>query len=57
MDTLNKIPPQNLEAERAVLGSMLIDKEAIVKVVGLISEEDFYSTAHQKIYQAITGLY
>ncbi len=52
-----KIPPQNLEAEQAVLGSILIDKNAIFRVADIIVPEDFYSPAHEKIYEAILALY
>ncbi len=52
-----KIPPQNLEAEQAVLGSILIDKNAIFRVADVIAPEDFYSPAHEKIYEAILALY
>ena len=37
-----KLPPQNLEAEQSFLGSLMIDKDAIIKVADLISEKDFY---------------
>lgn len=52
-----KLPPQNLEAEQAVLGSLLIDKNAIFKVADVLNPEDFYSPAHEKIYEAIIELY
>lgn len=47
-----KLPPHNLEAERAVLGAILIDHEAIHKVLEFLREEDFYREAHRKIYRA-----
>ncbi|MEE9192253.1 MAG: DnaB-like helicase N-terminal domain-containing protein, partial [Candidatus Aerophobetes bacterium] len=44
---LEKIPPQNLEAERAVLGGMLLERETIPKVLQIITEsESFYSEVH-----------
>ena len=52
-----KIPPQNLEAESSLLGALLIDTDAIVKVADIIRVEDFYDTKHQKIYSAIKKLY
>jgi len=52
-----KIPPQDVEAEKALLGSLLIDKEAIVKVADLITEEDFYKETHQLIYRAILEIW
>ena len=51
-----KIPPQNLEAEQTVLGSLLIDKNAIYRVADLLLPDDFYSPAHETIYTAITEL-
>ncbi|MDP2939612.1 MAG: replicative DNA helicase [Candidatus Omnitrophota bacterium] len=52
-----KLPPQNLEAEMAVLGSMLIDEEAISQALELIDESCFYKGAHNKIFSAILNLY
>jgi replicative DNA helicase len=54
---VDKIPPQNLEAEKAVLGSMLIEKEAIPKTIEILQSGDFYKEAHQLIYQTILSLY
>ena len=51
------MPPQNLEAETAVLGSMLLDKEAIAKAIERLDEEAFYTDSNRKIYQAILKLY
>lgn len=48
-----KIPPQNLDAETHVLASMLIDPEAIEKVVEHIEGKDFYRKSHQLIFDAI----
>ena len=44
-----KLPPQNTEAEQQVLGSLLIDKEAITKVADFMTANDFYAPAHEKI--------
>lgn len=52
----DRIPPQSKEAEQSVLGSMIIDKEAIYSAAELLADQDFYSTAHQKIYSAIISL-
>ena len=54
---IEKLPPQNLEAETAVLGSMLLDKEAIAKAIERLDEEAFYTDSNKKIYQAILKLY
>ena len=53
----NKLPPQNIEAEQSVLGSLLIDKDAIIKIADIISAEDFYRRAHEEIFQAVVDLY
>ncbi|MEK7195372.1 MAG: replicative DNA helicase, partial [Patescibacteria group bacterium] len=52
-----KLPPQNIEAEQAVLGSILIDKNAIYRVADILEPRDFYSPAHEKIYETIIDLY
>ncbi len=57
MENIDKIPPQNLEMEQSLLGSLLIDKDAIVKVADLISDDDFYKSNHGLIYQTIRELY
>ncbi|MDD4980974.1 MAG: replicative DNA helicase [Candidatus Omnitrophica bacterium] len=54
---LEKIPPQNLEAEMAVLGSTLIDEEAISVAIELLESDSFYKDTHRKIFQAISDLY
>ena len=51
------IPPQNTEAEASLLGAILIDSDAIVKVADIIQAADFYDPKHQRIYEAITQLY
>ncbi len=52
-----KLPPQNLEAEQSVLGCILIDKNAILKVADQLTPKDFYAPAHEKIYDTILELY
>jgi len=52
-----KVPPHNLEAERSTLGSLLIDKESIIKIADLVQADDFYHESHAIIYQAISDLY
>uniref|UniRef100_A0A7V3J9E4 Replicative DNA helicase n=1 Tax=candidate division CPR3 bacterium TaxID=2268181 RepID=A0A7V3J9E4_UNCC3 len=54
---MNRVPPQNIEAEQSVLGSLLLDKDAIIKVVDMLSPEDFYKEAHGMIYKAVLTLY
>ncbi len=58
ISTLNdKLPPQNLEAEKACLGSMLLDKEAIEVAIDILKGDDFYSSQHRLIFDAIIALY
>ncbi len=52
----DRVPPQSKEAELSVLGSMIIDREAIYAAAELLTDEDFYSTAHQKIFAGIISL-
>lgn len=52
-----RVPPQNLDAEKSVLGSILIDEEAIFKVADTLSPEHFYERKHQLIFEAMLGLY
>ncbi len=54
---IEKLPPQSIEAEEALLGSLLIDKEAIVRIADIIEPKDFYKDAHQLIYEAMGDLW
>jgi replicative DNA helicase len=56
-DKAAKLPPQNTDAEASLLGSLLIDADAIVKVADMIRFEDFYDERHGRIYQAAMQLY
>jgi len=51
------LPPQNVEAEQSVLGSLLIDPDALIKVTPFLRPEDFYRETHGQIYRAILGLH
>ena len=51
-----KLPPQEIEAEKSVLGALMLDKNAIIKVADLITPEDFYQPSHSKIYKSILEL-
>ncbi|QQR79459.1 MAG: replicative DNA helicase [Deltaproteobacteria bacterium] len=53
---VNKLPPQNIEAEQAVLGSVMIENEAINRVVEFAEPEDFYRESHRKIFKAMLEL-
>ncbi|UOF94489.1 MAG: replicative DNA helicase [Bacteroides sp.] len=52
-----KIPPQSIEVERIVLGSILLEKEALIKVIEFLYPEMFYDPLHQKIYQSFKNLF
>lgn len=54
---LDRVPPQNIEAEQSVLGAMLIEKEAISKVAEFLRPEDFYRESHRLIYATILELF
>lgn len=55
-ELLGRIPPNDLEAEQAVLGSMLVDKDAVFTVIEILKPEDFYRNEHAEIYSAILDL-
>jgi len=52
----HKLPPQNVEAEQSVLGGILIENDAINKVLEILTPEDFYRDAHRRIYNALINL-
>nr|MBP6943215.1 replicative DNA helicase [Candidatus Buchananbacteria bacterium] len=56
-ELLQRVPPQNLEAEQSLLGALLIDKDAIIKIADLISSDDFYQDANGQIYETIIELF
>ena len=51
------MPPQNLEAEESFLGSLMIDKDAIIKIADMINEKDFYRDNHRLIFETMKELY
>lgn len=53
----DRLPPQDTEAERSLLGCLMLDKNAIVKVVDFINARDFYKPVHQQIYQSCQELF
>ncbi|KPK41278.1 MAG: replicative DNA helicase [Omnitrophica WOR_2 bacterium SM23_29] len=55
--SLEKLPPQNIESEMAVLCSMLIEEAAISHAIEILDENCFYKEAHKIIFNAIVGLY
>src|SRR5258708_38574018 len=48
----DKLPPQNLDAEKSLLGALLLDRDAMNKIADLVKAEDFYQRGHQLIAQA-----
>src|SRR5690625_1570636 len=53
----NRLPPQSLEAERSVLGSILLDNEVFSQIEGSLRVEHFYKEGHRKIFRAMERLY
>jgi len=51
------LPPQNIEAEESIISAILIDNNTLLDVIEILAPQDFYRTAHQKIYAAITDLF
>ena len=54
---VEKLPPQNIEAEQSLLGALLIDKDAIIKIADLLKAGDFYSENHNIIFETILDLF
>ena len=54
---LGKIPPHDIEAEQAILGSMLTDKDAVIAAIEVLKEDSFYREDNKLIFNAITNLY
>ena len=52
-----KVPPHSLEAERSLLGSLLLDNNSFDDVAVIVIEDDFYLPSHREIYKAISELY
>jgi|SRR5579872_814039 len=57
LSTIDRLPPQNTEAECSVLGSILLDKDAIIKVADILHSEDFYDERNKTVYLAMLELY
>ena len=52
---ITRSAPQNISAEQATLGSILLEKESILNCIEVLHWEDFYKTAHQTIYPMCSG--
>ena len=57
MGISDKVPPQNIDAEQSVLGAMLLDKDAVINVAGVLKPEFFYQQANADIYDSILELF
>ena len=55
-ESSHKLPPQNMEAEQSVLGGILIENDAINKVMEILTPDDFYRDAHHKIFNSLLDL-
>lgn len=56
-EIVEKLPPQSIEAEQAVLGALLVDSNAIAKVVDIIKADNFYKQAHKQIFSNVVNLF
>jgi len=57
MPNIGRVPPQNIEAEQSVIGSMMLDREVIPVITELLKPEDFYRQDHVEIYEAVMDLF
>ncbi len=56
-ESLEKLPPQAIEAEKSLLGCLMLDKNTIIKVADFLTPADFYKKTHQYIYDAIVDIF
>jgi len=57
MSNMGRLPPQNIEAEQSVIGSMMLDREVIPVITEVLKAEDFYRQDHIEIYEAVMDLF
>ncbi|MCO5178402.1 MAG: replicative DNA helicase, partial [Thermomicrobiales bacterium] len=57
VQAIDRLPPHNIDAEQSVLGSLLIDRDAVIRIASYVKPTDFYRSAHGVIYEAIINLY
>ena len=55
-DQTLKLPPQNVEAEQAVLGAILLDNQALYKTLEILDPDEFYRPVHKRIFTAMVAL-
>ncbi len=56
MPDFGKVPPQAIDMEEAVLGAIMLEKEAVITILDILKPESFYKNSHQKIFKAISDL-
>ncbi len=56
MPDFGKVPPQAIDMEEAVLGAIMLEKEAVITILDILKPESFYKDSHQKIFKAISDL-
>jgi len=56
-DLVGKVPPQSIEAEKSLLGCILLDKNSIIKIIDFISDKDFYRNNHQEIFLILQEMF
>ncbi|MDI3299637.1 MAG: replicative DNA helicase [Bacillota bacterium] len=54
---VDRVPPQAIEAEQQVLGALLLDRDALVRIAVMLTPQDFYKEAHRVIYEAMLALF
>ena len=54
---LGKLPPQAVDLEEAVLGALMLEKNALSEVIDILKPDSFYKESHQKIFEAIFSLF
>jgi replicative DNA helicase len=57
LEAVERLPPHNIEAEQSVLGALMLDRDAIIRVASYVKADDFYISSNGTIYQAILDLY
>lgn len=57
MSGIERVPPQNLEAEQSLLGALLLDKDAIIRIADQVDAQDFYSDKHRMVFEGMLDLF
>ena len=55
--SLHKLPPHNIEAEESIISAILVNNSTLLDILDILSQEDFYRSAHQKIFSGISELF